>query len=61
MCCEHLVCASCAHAVVDAHCPVCRSARDRLHRHSSMQPLSMLLIIAALFALATVLSFHLGG
>jgi len=46
---------------VDAHCPVCRSARDRLHRHASMQPLSLLLIIAALFALATVLSFHLGG
>jgi hypothetical protein len=60
VCCEHLVCASCAHAVVDAHCPVCRSARDRLHRHSTMQPLSLLLIMVAL-ALATVLSLHLGG
>jgi hypothetical protein len=61
VCCEHLVCASCAHAVADAHCPVCRSARDRLHRHSAMQPLTVLLLMAALFALATVLSLHAGG
>jgi hypothetical protein len=61
VCCDHLVCASCAHAVVDAHCPVCRAARDRLHRNSTVQPLSLLLIVAALFAIATVLSLHLGG
>ena len=61
MCCEHLVCASCAHAVADARCPVCRSARDRLHRHSTMQPLSLLLLMAALLALAAVLSVPLGG
>ena len=61
MCCEHLVCASCAHSVADARCPVCRSARDRLHRHSTMQPLTLLLLMAGLFALAAVLSLHLGG
>jgi hypothetical protein len=61
VCCEHLVCASCSHAVVDARCPVCRSARHRLHRHSTMQPLSLLLVMAALLALAAVLSMHLGG
>ena len=61
MCCEHLICASCSHAVIDAHCPVCRAARARLHRHSTMQPLSLLLIMAALLALAAVLSMHLGG
>ena len=61
MCCEHLVCASCAHAVADARCPVCRSARDRLHRHSTMQPLTVALLMAALLALAAVLSVHLGG
>lgn len=61
MCCEHLVCASCAHAVADARCPVCRSARDRLHRHSTMQPLTLVLLMAALFALATVVSLHVRG
>jgi hypothetical protein len=61
VCCEHLVCASCAHAVIDARCPVCRSARNRLHRHSTMQPLSLLLLIAALFALVAVLGLHLGS
>jgi hypothetical protein len=61
VCCEHLVCASCSHTVADARCPVCRSARDRLHRHSTMQPLSLLLVMAALVALAAVLSLHLGG
>jgi hypothetical protein len=61
MCCEHLVCASCAHAVADARCSVCRSARDRLHRHSTMQPLTFLLLMAALVALAAVLSLHLGS
>jgi len=61
VCCEHLVCASCSHAVIDARCPVCRTARDRLHRHSTMQPMALLLIISALVALAAVLSVHLGG
>lgn len=61
VCCEHLVCASCAQVVADARCPVCRSARDRLHRHSTVQPLSLLLIISALLALAAVLSLHLGS
>jgi len=61
VCCEHLVCASCAHAVVDARCPVCRSARARLHRQSTMQPLSLLLLLAALLAVAALLSIHLGG
>src|SRR3954452_22180363 len=61
VCCEHLVCASCAHAVVDARCAVCRSARDRLHRHSTTQPYSVLLLLAAILALAVVLSTHLAG
>ena len=56
-----IVCASCAHAVADARCPVCRSARDRLHRHSTMQPLTLVLLMAALFALATVVSLHVRG
>jgi hypothetical protein len=47
--------------VADARCPVCRSARARLHRQSTMQPMSLLLILAALVALAAVLSARLGG
>lgn len=61
MCCEHLVCASCAHAVADARCTVCRATRDRLHRHGAMQPTSVLIVLAALLALAAVLSAHLAG
>jgi hypothetical protein len=32
-----------------------------MHRQSTMQPMSLLLILAALVALAAVLSAHLGG
>lgn len=31
MCCERLICAACAGHVVDARCPVCTSARARVH------------------------------
>jgi hypothetical protein len=47
--------------VADAHCPVCRAARDRLHRHGPLQPTSVLLVLAALLALAAVLSTRFAG
>jgi len=59
VCCEHLVCASCAHAVTDGHCPVCRAARDRLHRSGTTSSTTVLLLIAVLVSLAAVLSAHL--
>jgi hypothetical protein len=59
VCCEHLVCASCAHAVVDGHCPVCRAARDRMHRSGAPSSATLLLAIAVLVSLAAVLSAHL--
>ena len=59
VCCEHLVCASCAHAVADAHCGVCRATRDRLHRSGTTSPATFLLLIAVLVSLAAVLSAHL--
>lgn len=59
MCCDHLVCASCAHPVADAHCGVCRATRDRMHPRSTAVPLSVLVLLAALLALAAVLSTHL--
>jgi hypothetical protein len=31
MCCEHLVCASCARPVAEAACPVCRGTRAQFH------------------------------
>jgi C4-type Zn-finger protein len=33
MSCEHLICAQCAGPVSEGRCPVCRAAREDLHRH----------------------------
>ena len=59
MCCDHLVCASCARPVADAACPVCRSARARLHGGSSMSFATLLAIVVGLLGLALLLSTRL--
>jgi hypothetical protein len=58
MCCEQLVCASCAHPVPDAHCPVCRAARDHLHPRAAL-PVQWLVWLVVLLALAAAVSAHL--
>lgn len=60
MCCDHLVCASCARPVADAGCPVCRAARTRLHGSSPMPFAAWLALVVGLLGLALVLSTHVG-
>ena len=55
MCCDHLVCASCTRPVADGHCAVCRAARARMHPSTGL-PVSMIVLLAALLALAVALS-----
>jgi len=60
MCCDDLVCASCARPVADAACPVCRTARAQLHGSPGV-PLAMwLALVVGLLATAFLLSAHLG-
>lgn len=59
MCCDHLVCASCARPVADAGCPVCRAARMRLHGSAPVPLTVWLALVVGLLGLAFVLSAHL--
>ncbi|MEV4161335.1 hypothetical protein [Nonomuraea dietziae] len=47
MSCEHLVCAQCAHPVIEGRCALCRANRERMHHHG----ISPTLILAGLIAL----------
>ena len=53
MSCEHLICAHCTHPVDEGRCPVCRAARDEMHRRGP--GVSPLLIGAALLLLISLL------
>lgn len=60
MCCEQLICASCAGTVADARCPVCRTARAELHGSQSI-PLAVWLSAAVvLLSVALLLAGRLG-
>ncbi|GAA2214674.1 hypothetical protein GCM10009850_101390 [Nonomuraea monospora] len=56
MSCEHLVCAQCAHPVVEGRCPVCRANRERMHNHgfAGLSPalIALLLVVLLLLSLA---------
>ncbi len=54
MCCEGLVCATCAAPVSEARCATCRSAKAQLHGHTSGFPVEMALLFAIVLALLTV-------
>jgi hypothetical protein len=56
MCCEDLVCASCAGVVADARCPVCRGARAELHGSTPLPAAALITAIVALLTLAAFLS-----
>ena len=62
MSCEHLVCAQCAHPVVEGRCPLCRANRERMHNHgfAGLSPALILLLLVVLLFLALVLK-HLSG
>ncbi len=62
MSCEHLVCAQCAHPVIEGRCPVCRASRERMHNHgfAGLSPaLIAVLLLVALFV--TLVLKHLSG
>ncbi|SDH74834.1 hypothetical protein [Nonomuraea jiangxiensis] len=62
MSCEHLVCAHCAHPVIEGRCAICRANRERMHNHgfAGLSPaLIALLLIVLLFV--TLLVERLSG
>ncbi|MFD2355494.1 hypothetical protein ACFSTC_48805 [Nonomuraea ferruginea] len=62
MSCQHLVCAQCAHPVIEGRCALCRANRERLHGHgfASLSPaLIAVVLLVALFA--TLVLEHLLG
>jgi hypothetical protein len=62
MSCEHLVCAQCAHPVIEGRCPLCRANRERMHQHgfAGLSPaLIILLLVVLLFA--TLVLKHFSG
>ncbi|MFD9940056.1 hypothetical protein ACIBHY_54260 [Nonomuraea sp. NPDC050547] len=56
MSCEDLVCARCAHPVIEGRCALCRANRDRMHQHGfgGLSPAVIVLVLLVLlfFALA---------
>ena len=55
MCCEQLVCASCAGMVVDARCPSCRSSKAHVHAVGTPMSGAQLLVAIAFVVLALAL------
>lgn len=58
MCCEQLICASCASPVAEARCPVCRTARAGLHGSSPALPAPAILVLAVLVLVLLTLAAH---
>ncbi|GAA4062387.1 hypothetical protein GCM10022248_33030 [Nonomuraea soli] len=60
MSCEHLVCANCAHPVIEGRCATCRANRERMHRHGfALTPATVAAILLATLLLTLVLLQHL--
>ncbi|MBB6350818.1 hypothetical protein ACWGH8_02835 [Nonomuraea muscovyensis] len=62
MSCQHLVCAQCAHPVIEGRCALCRANRERMHNHgfAGLSPaLVVLLLVVLLFV--TLAVKHLSG
>jgi hypothetical protein len=62
MSCEHLVCAQCAHPVIEGRCPLCRANRERMHNHgfAGLSPALVAVLLLVLLFAALVLK-HLVG
>ncbi|MFD1931752.1 MULTISPECIES: hypothetical protein [Nonomuraea] len=54
MSCEHLVCAQCAHPVIEGRCALCRANRERMHQHG-ISPMLILIALLTLLFLALAL------
>ena len=59
MCCEGLICASCAGPVVEGRCSVCRAARDEMHHTSGLAPQVWAALIAAAAIIVLLVAHHL--
>ncbi|TDD10230.1 hypothetical protein E1292_08025 [Nonomuraea deserti] len=62
MSCEHLVCAQCAHPVIEGRCPLCRASRERMHQHgfAGLSPAVVVVLLVVLLFVSLVLN-HLFG
>jgi hypothetical protein len=62
MSCEHLVCAQCAHPVIEGRCPLCRANRERMHHHgfAGLSPALIVFLLVVLLVLSLALK-HLSG
>ncbi|TDC06031.1 hypothetical protein E1267_17615 [Nonomuraea longispora] len=62
MSCEHLVCAQCAHPVIEGRCPLCRASRERMHQHgfAGLSPAAVVALLVVLLFVSLVLN-HLFG
>ncbi|GAA3653193.1 hypothetical protein GCM10022224_015240 [Nonomuraea antimicrobica] len=61
MSCQHLVCAQCAHPVIEGRCPVCRANRERMHHgFAGLSPALIALLVVALLVLTLAVE-HLSG
>lgn len=58
MSCEHLICAHCAHPVVEGRCQVCRAARAEMHRHGPVISPQLLAAVALLLLLGLLIASH---
>ncbi|MFG1698419.1 hypothetical protein [Nonomuraea sp. NPDC049309] len=63
MSCEHLVCAQCAHPVIEGRCPMCRASRERMHNHgfAGLSPALLALLLVALLLLTLAAEHLVGG
>lgn len=60
MCCDHLVCASCAGPVAAGGCSVCRTARAELHGTPTISYAAVVAVLATFLALALALKLIAG-
>ncbi|WP_327087310.1 hypothetical protein OIE66_34035 [Nonomuraea sp. NBC_01738] len=62
MSCQDLVCAQCAHPVIEGRCPLCRANRERLHQHGfgGLSPAVIVVALLVLLFLSLALK-HLAG
>lgn len=58
MSCEHLICANCGGPVVEARCPACRAARERVHHHSSGITPQVLIAVALILLMGLLIATH---
>jgi hypothetical protein len=62
MCCEQLVCASCAHPVGEARCSLCRATRSHMHGTAPAATAAWVAItLVMLLTVAAALYQHLGS